>query len=229
MFTEQLFEKVKPIWKSYLEHPFVKGIGDGTLDVDKFQFYMQQDYIYLIEYCRVFALGSAKASTLDTMSLFSELLHATLNGEMELHRQYAERLGISREELEHTKPSATMLAYTSYMLNKAYQGSEADVVACVLACAWSYNYIGLHLNEIEGAADHEFYGDWIRTYSSPEFTALAEKCKALINELAEGKSSQERQQLEDIVLYTSKFEYMFWEMAYTKKMWVTEEEHVMNV
>ncbi|GAA3330289.1 hypothetical protein GCM10020331_082230 [Ectobacillus funiculus] len=43
------------------QHPFVKGIGNGELELDKFQFYIIQDYLYLIEYAKVYALGVVKA------------------------------------------------------------------------------------------------------------------------------------------------------------------------
>ncbi|HLS61007.1 MAG TPA: thiaminase II, partial [Virgibacillus sp.] len=71
LFSERLREKVDPIWSSYLEHPFVKGIGEGTLDREKFEHYMKQDYIYLFEYSRIFAIGSAKANDLKTMTIFA--------------------------------------------------------------------------------------------------------------------------------------------------------------
>ena len=53
------------------------------------------------------------------MVKFAELLHSTLNVEMELHRQYAERFGVTREELEQTGPPPTTVAYTKYMLDAA--------------------------------------------------------------------------------------------------------------
>jgi thiaminase/transcriptional activator TenA len=219
VFTDRLWKKVEPIWKQYLEHPFVKGIGEGTVDREKFKHYMRQDYVYLIEYSRVFAIGSSKAPDLKTMTMFANLLHGTMNMEMELHREYAKQFGISAQELEETEPSATMTAYTSYMLNAAQLGGVENSIAAVLACAWSYNYIGRELAEWPGALDHEFYGNWVQMYSSEGFTELADNCKTLINEYALGKSEKELQALEKIVVKTSKFEYMFWEMAENLETW----------
>lgn len=122
LFSERLRKRIDPIWSSYLDHPFVKGIGEGTLDKEKFKHYMKQDYIYLFEYSRIFAIGSSKANNLETMTIFANLLHGTLNFEMDLHREYAAKFNISVEELENTEASATMTAYTSYMLNKAQLG-----------------------------------------------------------------------------------------------------------
>ncbi len=221
LFSERLFQKVEPLWQSYLEHPFVKGIGEGTLPKEKFIHYMKQDYVYLIEYCRVFAIGSAKANDLKTMTMFANLLHGTLNFEMDLHRQYARKFGIADEELEATKPSATMTSYTSYMISQAQLGGVEHAVAAVLACAWSYNWIGKQLATWPGALEHELYGDWVKTYSSDEFTKLANDCIELINEIAKGKSEEELKRLEDIVVKTSQYEYMFWDMAYNVEMWPT--------
>ncbi|HLQ82970.1 MAG TPA: thiaminase II [Pseudogracilibacillus sp.] len=218
-FTDQVFKRVEPLWEAYLDHPFVKGIGDGTLDKEKFKHYLKQDYIYLIEYSRIFAIGASKSKDLKSMTMFADLLHGTMNYEMDLHREYADQFGISNQELEATKPSATMTAYTSYMLNKAQLGGVENATAAVLACAWSYNYIGKKLAKLPGAVDHEFYGNWVKMYSSEEFTKIANDCKDLLNELTAEKSVDELKELEEIVVQTSNFEYMFWEMAENISDW----------
>lgn len=217
--SQQIFNRVKPLWESYLVHPFVDGIGKGTLDEEKFKHYMKQDYIYLIEYSRLFAIGASKANGLRTMTLFAELLHGTMKFEIDLHRDYASKFGISHEELENTEPSATMTSYTSYMLSQASIGGVENTIAAVLACAWSYNFIGKHLATWEGATEHPLYGQWVKTYSSPEFTALADTCIQLIDEIGEKRSPEERKALEEIVVKTSYYEYMFWDMANELSMW----------
>jgi len=219
MFTDRLFERVEPLWNSYLQHPFVKGIGEGTLDQEKFKHYMRQDYVYLIEYSRVFAIGAAKANDLETMTVFANLLHGTMNYEMDLHREYAEKFGISNEELQTTTPSSTMTAYTSYMISQAKLGGVENAIAAVLACAWSYNWIGKKLAKWPGALDHEFYGRWVQMYSSDEFTKIADECIDLINKLSNGKPERDLKKLEDIFVRTCYFEYMFWDMAEHQSMW----------
>lgn len=218
-FTDRLLEKTLPIWRQNHNHPFVKGIGDGTVNQENFRFYMVQDYLYLIDYSKVFAIGAVKADDVKTMGKFAGLLEGTLNTEMALHRKYAERFGISEEELENAKPSPIVLAYTHYMLHVSQKGTLAEVVAAVLPCAWSYWEIGKELNAIPGAADHPLYGDWVRMYSSKEFGELASWCIDLMNEVAEGKPEHELQKLEEIFLNTTRFEYMFWDMANNKQMW----------
>ncbi|RBN40439.1 thiaminase II, partial [Priestia megaterium] len=106
-FSERLYEKLQPIWRQNHNHPFVQGMGDGTLEKEKFRFYMIQDYLYLIDYAKLFAIGAMKATNVQTMGKFAALLDSTLNEEMSLHREYAKKFEISEKELEKAQPSPT--------------------------------------------------------------------------------------------------------------------------
>ncbi|KJL02610.1 MULTISPECIES: thiaminase II [Priestia] len=221
-FSERLYEKLQPIWRQNHNHPFVQGMGDGTLEKEKFRFYMIQDYLYLIDYAKLFAIGAMKATDLQTMGKFAALLDSTLNEEMSLHREYAKKFQISEKELEKAQPSPTTLAYTHYMLHVGQSGTLAELVAALLPCMWSYWEIGKELSEKPGA-ENEFYREWIEMYSSEEFGELATWCINLFDSLTEDKSEAELEKLEEIFLNTTRFEYMFWDMAYNEAMWPIHE------
>ncbi|MGG0448994.1 thiaminase II [Priestia megaterium] len=221
-FSERLYEKLQPIWRQNHNHPFVEGMGDGTLEKEKFRFYMIQDYLYLIDYAKLFAIGAMKATDLQTMGKFAALLDSTLNEEMSLHREYAKKFEISEKELEKAQPSPTTLAYTHYMLHVGQSGTLAELVAALLPCMWSYWEIGKELSEKPGA-NNEFYREWIEMYSSKEFGELATWCINLFDSLTEEKSAAELEKLEEIFLNTTRFEYMFWDMAYNEATWPIHE------
>lgn len=218
-FTDSVFKRVEPIWESYMKHPFIQGLGDGTLDEEKFKHWLKQDYVYLIEYARLFSIGAAKSTDLKMMTTYADLANGTLHTEMDLHRSYAKQFNISEEELEQTEPAQTTVAYTSYMLNLAQQGGIENVIAAILTCTWSYSYIGLKLAEIEGVKDHPLYGEWVNMYASEEFSSFKEDCIQLMDTVAEGKTEEELNRLEDIIVKTSYYEYMFWEMAENLETW----------
>lgn len=217
-FSESLYEDVKEIWESYYEHPFVKGIGNGTLEVDKFKFYMIQDYLYLLDYAKVYALGVVKADREEVMQGFSKMVNDILNGEMSIHRSYMKRLGITADEVKAAKVSLSNISYTHYMLAVAHNGSLADLTVSLLACMWSYMEIGRNLSKIPGSIDHEFYGEWIRGYISKEYEACTRWVIDLVDELAVDMSQKELEKLREIFINTSKYEYMFWDMSYNKEM-----------
>ena len=92
--TEQLLLAAKDIWQQYNQHPFVLGIQDGTLDQEKFRYYMIQDYLYLEDYAKTFAVGVAKAKSLRTANLFAKYI-SVMNGELNVHDGYLDRLGVT--------------------------------------------------------------------------------------------------------------------------------------
>ena len=209
--TDRLHEAARSIWAACLSHPFVTGIGDGSLTVERFRYFMLQDYLYLFDYARVFALGVAKARDPALMRIFSANVDAILNGEMAIHRSYMARLGITEEQVLAVRPALDNLAYTNYMLSTAYAGGPAEIVASILACSWSYAEIGQALAQRPGAADHPFYGAWIQGYASADYAATNQSLIDLMNRLGEGADLQ---RLEEIFVACSRYELGFWDMAW---------------
>jgi len=210
----RLREAAAPIWEACLKHPFVTGIGDGTLPVEKFRHFMLQDYLYLFDYARVFALGVVKARSPELMRTFSANVDAILGGEMKIHRAYMARLGISEEQVFNVKPALDNLSYTHYMLAVADAGGPAEIVAAILACSWSYAEIGQALAQIPGAAEHPFYGEWVRGYASEEYAATNRALIELMDSLAAGATEEQLAYLTDIFVNCSRYELGFWDMAW---------------
>src|SRR5215208_3669982 len=130
------------VWESQHAHPFVRGIGDGTLDEGRFRFYVRQDYRFLVDYGRLLALGAARAPRLAEMRRFAALAQAVLETEMALHVGFAERWGIAADELEAEPAAPATAAYTDFLLRTAALGDYAELVAALLPCVWGYAEIG---------------------------------------------------------------------------------------
>lgn len=212
--SQRLREAARPIWDRCLAHPFVTGIGDGTLPAEKFQYFMLQDYLYLFDYARVFALGVVKSRDAALMRTFAQNVDAILGGEMNIHRAYMERLGISEAQVLAVKPALDNLSYTHYMLSVAERGGPAEIAAAILACSWSYAEIGQTLAKIPGAAEHPFYGEWIQGYASRDYDAANRALIELMDRLAAGAPEEELKYLEEIFVNCSRYELGFWDMAW---------------
>lgn len=221
MFTDELFTVARPLWDAQLAHPFVKGLGDGTLPVERFARWVRQDYLYLKDFARLFAWAVAKADRLESMGWYASVLHLTLNTEMALHRAYAERFGISAAELEAEAMWPTTRAYTDFLIRMAADGDMADLVATLLPCAWGYVYLAQALAQGRPPADQR-YADWIAQYVAPEFVQAADWLKAELNRLAEGATAAKRARLTELFLLSSRYEWLFWEMCWTGESWPDE-------
>lgn len=219
MLTDELYESVKDIWEGYYEHPFVKGIGDGSLPIEKFRFYMLQDYLYLYEYAKVFALGVVKAKEPEMIRRFAWFVEDTLGGEMDIHSGYMERLGITDEDVARASMSLTNSSYTSYMLNAGFKGDELDILVAILSCAWSYAEIGRKLAErYPESVNHPFYGEWVKGYTSKEYNDMNDEMLYLVNMLGQTINRTRVAELKEIFVKCSRYEAMFWDMAWNMEM-----------
>ena len=218
-FTTDMDRECEPIRRAILSHPFITGVGDGTLPVENFKHYVVQDYLYLIDYSRALALASARAPDLETMGWFAGLLDETLNTEMELHRRYCVEFGIDRAALEAATAAPTTVAYTSFLLKTAYQGSFAELVAALLPCQWGYWDIGDHLSRRGEPAHAPLYCQWIRMYSSEEFAGLARHIRSLADGIAAGAGAAQKADMAEAYRTSLRFELGFWDMAQTLEGW----------
>lgn len=217
-FTDHLRTLVEPIWHAQHEHPFVRGIGDGTLDIEQFQHWIRQDYLFLIEYCRLFALAAARSPDLDTLSRFADLLQTTARTEMDLHRAYAQEFGILPDELEREPMAPTTRAYTDFLLRVAALGDFAELTAALLPCMWGFSELGQVLHS-RGLPAEPRYARWIEMYADPEFATLADWCRELLDRLAEGVSEEGRRRMEAAFVTSSRYEWLFWEMSWRQESW----------
>ena len=152
-FTDRLYRLARPVWEAQHSHPFVRGIGDGSLDIEKFKFWVCQDYLFLIDYARLLALAVARAPDLDSMRRFADLVQDTLNVEMDLHRSYAAEFGISTAELEAVEKAPTTRGYTDFLLRVAALDEFSELIAALLPCMWSFSDIGQRLAQGPRPAD----------------------------------------------------------------------------
>lgn len=216
--TQQLLDYAAEVWTAYNEHPFVLGIQNGTLEREKFRFYMIQDYLYLGDYAKIFALGVAKATSLSNAMLFSRYI-SVMNGELNVHSNYMARLGITQEDIDSAKRSLDSLSYTSYMLRVAYEETEVEIVAAILACAYSYEVIAKKMVENNPAAvDDEFYGSWISGYVSEEYSEENRVLIELLDDMTKSYTPAQIEHLKEVFLACSRYEMAFWDLSWNMSL-----------
>jgi thiaminase/transcriptional activator TenA len=218
-FSAHLRELADPIWEAQHEHPFVRGIGDGSLDEEKFGYWLRQDYLYLIDYARLFAAAVLKAPDLPTMTTMAQMVHEILHMEMDLHRSYLAGFGITAEDLEREVKAPTCQGYTDFLLRTATTGNFAELLAALLPCIWGYAEVGQRLAE-RGMPDDERYARWIGLYAGEEFAQLGEWCRELVDRAAEDLSGDARTRMEEAFITSSRYELAFWEMAWSGERWL---------
>lgn len=214
-FSDELRRDVNDIWEASFNHPFIKGVADGTLPIECFKNYLQQDAYYLTHNASVLALLSAKTMDLEVKNKFAGLAELVTSWEMDLHRSNFEKLGVTEEDRKNFKPAPTAYAYTSHMYRAAYTGTEGDVMAAILPCAWLYFEIG---GRLQGSAPGvPMYEEWINKYTGD--TTFIQSQIDILDNIAERVTEAERQRMREYFIISSRYEYAFWEMSYSFEKW----------
>lgn len=217
--TLRFFRAARPVWEAQAAHPFVTGIGDGSLEVERFRRWVVQDYVYLKDFARVFAWATAKANRLEAMGWYASILDLTLNVEMDLHRDYARRFDVEEGDLEAAEAWPTTRAYTDFLVRTAADGDMARLLAALLPCAWGYAWVAERLSE-GGIPDDRRYADWIRQYTSEEFREAAEWLRIETSRQIRGRAGEaDLRRLEETFVLSSRYELRFWEMCWSGEAW----------
>ncbi len=207
------------IWEAQHRHPFVTGIGDGSLELDRFRFWLRQDYLYLVDYARLFGAAMLKAPTLELMTTMARLGHEILHTEMDLHRSYMGEFGISASQLESEIKAPTCQGYTDFLLRTATVGDFSELMGALLPCIWGYGEVGERL-AARGYPDDERFRRWIEMYASEEFQQLGAWCRDATDAVCEGLPSEAMKRVEEAFIISSRYELAFWEMAWKGESWM---------
>lgn len=160
-------------WRDYIEHPFVRRLGDGTLDEGAFRHYLQQDYLFLIHFARAYALAAYKSRHLADLRHAHEGLKAILDVELGLHVDYCREWGITEGDLAVLPEARATMAYTRYVLDTGHRGDLLDLHVALAPCLVGYGEIANWLNAqpfiVRGTTNP--YDAWIGMYESDDFQA----------------------------------------------------------
>jgi len=219
VFTYRLCDAARPILRRQLEHPFVQALGEGALPQTKFEYYIRQDALFLNELTKTFAYATTRTDNHSEMQRFGELLLNTLEVERALHQLYGEKFGVTPEQMAATEIAPTNYAYTRHLLHISATGSLPELVTAVLPCAWIYAEVGKHFQSQGLPTEDHAYRDWLLTYASPEFEKVGTWLRGVLDDRATKLDESHLQRLEQIFLTSSRYEWMFWDMAWREERW----------
>ena len=216
-WSAQLWRSITPIHQSILKHPFILGLGDGTLDPGAFTRYLAQDVHYLRDYARALAVVGAKAPAHADTAMFARHAAGAVEAELSLHLTLLPELGLDPAALAGTPIGPTTRAYTSYLLATAYGGSFAEGLAAVLPCYWIYAEVGAAL--VQAGSPDPRYQRWIDVYAGAEFELIVEEVLALVDRIGPGLTAAEKRRAGRHLVMTARYEWMFWDAAAQDERW----------
>lgn len=215
-FTDQLLDRGEDIWQAQYDHPFVTELADGTLDEAAFRTWVEQDYRYLLDYARTFAIAGTKARREDHMTGLLGVSHTILDFEMDLHREFAAGYGLTPADLEAVEKAPTCTAYTNFLVRTAYDRPLPVIAAAIYPCGKGYLDVAAHAADL--ATDDHRYTPWIEKYTSDEFVEAVDWMTALADEMAEEHPGY-RDEMTEAFVMSARLEHAFWGMCYDRESW----------
>jgi thiaminase/transcriptional activator TenA len=223
-FCDSLRDGCSDAWQSLHAHPFIRELAAGTLHVDRFRFYVEQDLFFLPELARAVAVGMSRADDDGQMRHFAGeaaiVVGRETENQAELLRRVVELGGADRGGAEEAAPAT--VAYGSFLVATAGRGGPLDLMAALLPCTWSYADIAVALGD--EIADHPVYGAWVRFFADPGYVAMIAERRETLDRLAASAPPEARGRLAEIFTTSTRLERAFWDMAYALERWPDRSE-----
>ena len=214
-WTGRLWAEAAGTYAAIVEHPFLAGLTDGSLEPERFTHYIVQDAHYLRDFARTLTAVGSKAPTHAGVGMFARHAASTAEVELALHDSLLAELGI--HDVEALPIAPTTLAYTSYLLATAYRGTFAEGLAAVLPCYWIYAEVGADL--VKRGSPNPRYQRWIDTYADDEYQTIVAEVLALADDVGLTLSATDETRARAHFATTARYEWMFWDAAWGHEVW----------
>lgn len=211
-WSETAWAAASRIYEAITRLPFITRLADGSLEPERFNFYITQDNLYIDVYSRVLAHIASRLKPTDQLESFLQFASDGVAVERVLHASY--------NPDPNTPMSAACLFYTSLLRAQATQPVEVEAAA-ILPCFWVYQKVGEHLLAT-ARLDGNPYRAWIETYGDPAFDISTRRAIEICDDLAAGASPQVREAMTQAFVDCTRQEWYFWQSAYDMQLYPSE-------
>ncbi|MDQ6523114.1 thiaminase II [Nocardioides sp. LHD-245] len=212
-FSESARRAVVQVWDALPEHPFVRGMADGSLPPRVYRHYVTQNLLYLPHYARAIAMAVAKARDDDELRRYADALANIVDVEIPQNRRLLDRVRELCDDQEETQVvmAAGTRNYTSYLLGVAGRCDVVAIGAAILPCAWSYGEIARR--HAARVVEHPVYAEWFRFFATAEYAALVAGMRERLDADVAPLPPAEVDRLTRIFADATRLESEFWDMA----------------
>jgi len=214
--TEELRQKYKVLWQKMTFHPFIEEMGDGTLPAEKFKRYFLQDYVFVNDLVSMTALGISKAPDFRAASMLNNFLTGILSPENDLFVRAFKELGAPESEYSQASATPTTQAFGDFLMRVGLEGTFEDIITALYVTEGTYLDWGTRLINEGKRPANPIYMEWIEIHG-PD--VLGELVSWMGRHLDGADTGNRRAEIERIFHTSLRYEYLFWESAYSGEHW----------
>lgn len=214
--TDRMWDAASPVYQQILAHPFITGLTDGTLEKDRFAFYLKQDVKYIDGFVKIIAAMASRAPTRADVAMLSRRA-GEVAAEHQLHDSLRDDLDITLDDIAASPTAPTCYAYLNFIRAETRDAPFVEALGAMLACPWIYWEVGKYLMQ-EGSPD-PLYQRWIERYGGEIAAVNVPPLLELADRAGDGATVPEQQRAIDNFMTGCRYEWMFWDMGYTRQHW----------
>ena len=212
-FSESAWVAIESIYKPILEHPFNQELAQGTLAKERFQFYIKQDSLYLLDFARALAIAASRTTDPNDLVLLLDFSKGAIIAERGLHEFYFDFYGIKLD----VEKAPGCFTYTNFLISITKHGSYEESLAALLPCFWIYQEVGLHIHK--NSVVENPYQKWVDMYSGEEFQNVVKNAIGLTDRIAKDVNDKQLQKMKEAFIKSTQLEWLFWDSAYRMENW----------
>lgn len=208
--VDRLKDSASTQWYDLVNHPFVLGIGEGTVLHRQFSYFLIQDALYLGDFLSTLAVAASRTPRRDWAETLLRHAQNVTIVETALHASLLPSFGVSADHLADAKQGLVTAAYADHLVRTAWSRTWSQTMAAILPCYLSYHEIGLHLQKHYHSPD-PLYRQWIDTYAGSDYGRAVEELLEMVNKMA--INEEEFPQLQQVFERSVNYEALFWSQA----------------
>ncbi|WEO77860.1 TenA family protein [Cryobacterium sp. SO2] len=168
-----LMAYAEPRFAAWCRMPFLTQLEAGTLPVEVFRNYLEQDFLYLRHYARLYARLASLASDAD-VEHFIALAHGIVAVELENHRALGDGFDCDFGDVIASPETRAYMGFLSRMSDNL-----GEALIAMLPCVAGYG-VAIALLEPTGVGR---YAGWLAAYTSGEYQHVIDRHLALVDRL----------------------------------------------
>jgi thiaminase/transcriptional activator TenA len=212
----KLRKEAGSIWKKIFEHPFVVELFNGALPLSKFNFYVLQDYRYLVAMIKNLGILTSKIEDANIMEEVVEILYLEATSEFTGYKVLLKELNHTLEDAINLQPAPINVAYANFLINTSLLRPFPEGICAIAPCFLSYAEIAnYHRGKLKDNKN-EIYVKWASVYFSDNYLLLVDKIKRILNGVG---ANYPYEKLRDVFILASEYEYMYWDAMYREEIW----------
>lgn len=214
-WAEEAAGLAAPLAAACVNHPFVRGVADGSLSEERFVYYIGQNIHYLMAYQKSLRTLAQRMDKPEHRKRFEDWADETAVTEKYTRDVYA---SFSPRIPDILIVSPTTQLYMGWEAQTAAFAPVHEAVAAMLPCFWSYGEVGRFVAKTKKTQGNR-YAEWISGYGDPAYEKTVAAAMAIGSDVARDLTPSERFAMTAAFLRSNRLEWMFWDAAWRLETW----------